>query len=421
MQIYKLRGFVQMVCLLHRMRYFAITDEIMIENKNMKERRMRQVEKLDYIDGLKVLSCLMIFNFHFINAFYCGFYSLNPADYHTQFLEQVVGSTPLNLIMGGKFGVRIFMTISGFFVGYRFFLTGDETSLKSGVVKKYFRLVFPILAANLMIYILMKAGLFLNAKAAAKAGTTVFFGNYNQFEPSLLPAALEALWGCFATGANQYNGPLWFIYYEFFGTLLVAAILSLLGKSRARYFAYLVAAVLCIRNDFLPFILGAVVCDLTYRSPLWVEKLTKQKWLMWLMLFAGIFLGSFPPIGERLEGTIYAIFPAKIIFYYIIGASLVLFALLHLELPKKILAVRPLTWLNQYSYGFYLVHFFVLCTFSCGFYLALADRWNYHAIAILNYILSFVVVVMLSWLMNRFVEKPGMKLANRIAAKLIDG
>ena len=38
MQIYKLRGFVQMVCLLHRMRYFAITDEIMIENKNMKER-----------------------------------------------------------------------------------------------------------------------------------------------------------------------------------------------------------------------------------------------------------------------------------------------------------------------------------------------------------------------------------------------
>ena len=33
---------------------------------------MKQVEKLDYIDGLKVLSCLMIFNFHFINAFYCG-------------------------------------------------------------------------------------------------------------------------------------------------------------------------------------------------------------------------------------------------------------------------------------------------------------------------------------------------------------
>lgn len=401
-----------MQILLHSIRIYS-------KNWNMKERRMRQVEKLDYIDGLKVLACLMIFNFHFINAFYCGFYSLNPADYHTRFLEQFVGSTPLNLIMGGKFGVRIFMTISGFFVGYRFFLTGDEKSLKTGVVKKYFRLVFPILTANIAIYGLMKMGLFLNAEAAAKAGTAVFFGNYNQFTPSLFAAVKEALWGCFATGANQYNGPLWFIYYEFFGTLLVAAILALLGKSPARYIAYLVAALLCIRNDFLPFILGAVVCDLTYQTPLWLSKLTKQKWLMSLLLFAGLFLGSFPPIGERLEGTIYAPFPPKIILYYIIGASMVLFALLHLELPKKILAARPLIWLNRYSYGFYLVHFFVLCSFSCGFYLALSEKWNYHVIAICNYVLSFLLTVGISWLINCFVEKPGMKLANDVAKKLI--
>lgn len=380
---------------------------------------MRQVEKLDYVDGLKVLACLMIFNFHFINAFYCGIYSLIPADFHVPHIEYLLGSTPLNLIMGGKFGVSIFMAISGFFVGYRYFLTGDESSLKTGVVKKYFRLVFPILTTNIAIFILMWAGLFCNAQASMKAGTAVFFGNYNQFTPSLGAAVLEAVWGCFATGANDYNGPLWFIYYEFFGTLLVAAVLSLLGKSRARYIAYAVAAVLTLRNYFLPFILGAVVCDLTYQPPVWVEKLTKQKWLMWIVLLAGVFLGSYPPIGERLEGTIYAYIPAKVIFYYNIGASMVLFALLHLKLPKQLLGAKVLTWLNRYSYGFYLLHFMVLCTFSCGFYLALSDKLNYHLIALLNYVLTFTLTVMLSWVMNRFVEKPGMKLANRIAAGLI--
>lgn len=381
---------------------------------------MRQVEKLDYIDGLKVLACLMIFNFHFINAFYCGIYSLNPADFHAPHIEYLLGSTPLNLIMGGKFGVRIFMTISGFFVGYRYFLTGDEKSLKTGVVKKYFRLVFPILITNIAIFILMWAGLFCNAQAAMKAGTAVFFGNYNQFTPSLGAAIFEAVWGCFATGANQYNGPLWFIYYEFFGTLLVAAILALLGKSRARYIAYMMAAVLLRRQDsFLPFILGAVICDLTYQPPVWVEKLTKQKWLMRILLLAGVFLGSYPQIGERLEGTIYAHIPPKVILYYIIGASMVLFALLHLELPKKLLGAKALTWLNRYSYGFYLLHFMVLCTFSCGFYLALSDKLGYHLIALLNYVLTFTLTVMLSWAMNRFVEKPGMQLANRIAAGLI--
>lgn len=384
---------------------------------------MRQVEKLDYIDGLKVLACLMIFNFHFINAFYCGIYSLIPEDFHAPQIEYLLGSTPLNLIVGGKFGVRIFMTISGFFVGYRYFLTGDENSLKTGVVKKYFRLVFPILITNIAIFILMWAGLFCNAQAAMKAGTAVFFGNYNQFTPSLGAAVLEALWGCFATGANDYNGPLWFIYYEFFGTFLVAAVLSLLGKSRARYIAYAAAAAwaaaLQPRNDFLPFILGAVICDLTYQPPVWVEKLTKQKWLMRILLLAGVFLGSYPQIGERLEGTIYAHIPAKVILYYIIGASMVLFALLHLKLPKQLLGAKALTWLNRYSYGFYLLHFMVLCTFSCGFYLALSDKLGYHLIALLNYVLTFTLTVMLSWAMTRFVEKPGMKLANRIAAGLI--
>lgn len=379
---------------------------------------MREVEKLDYIDGLKVLSCLMIFNFHFINAFYCGIYSLVPSDFHAPVIEALLGRTPLNILMGGKFGVRIFMTISGFFVGYRFFLTQDTDGLTKGAIKKYFRLVFPIITANIAIFTLMKLGLFQNAKASQLAGSSMFFGNYNQFSPSLFAAIKEAVWGCFITGANKYNGPLWFIYYEFFGTLLMAAILSLFGKTKARYFVYVIMGILVIRNDFLPFLLGTVVCDLTYQAPRWIEKLSKQKWLMWLLLVFGLFLGSFPPIGEHLEGTIYAWLPPKVILYYILGAACVLYALLHLKTPRKVLSCRFFVWLNSISYGFYLMHFTVLCTFSCGFYLALHDKMNYHAIALLNYFLSFALTVVISWLIQKFVEKPGMILANQITARL---
>lgn len=381
----------------------------------------KQIEKLDFIDGLKVFSCMMIFNFHFINAFYCGFYSLRPEEYHLPGLEYFVGSTPLNLIMGGKFGVRMFMTISGFFVGYRFFLTGEKKSLTGGVIKKYFRLVFPIITANVAIYILMKAGLFANAEASALAGTSVYFGNYNQFEPSLPAALYEAAWGCFATGLNKYNGPLWFIYYEFFGTLLIAAILSLLGNSNARYIAYVVAAILGIRTDFLPFILGATVCDFTYRPPVWLRKLEKQKiftTLMWLLFLFGMFLGSFPPMGERLEGTIYEHIPVKVIEYYILGSACVLYAVLHLDILKKALGKKWVTALNKCSYGFYLTHFFILCTFSCRFYLALQPFVNYHVIAILNYILTLALTIGVSALIKKYVEVPGMKLADMTARKL---
>jgi len=379
---------------------------------------MKQAEKLDYIDGLKVLACLMIFNFHFINAFYCGFYSLNPADFHVPALEYWIGSTPLNLIMGGKFGVRIFMTLSGFFVGYRFFITGDKKSLTNGVVKKYFRLVFPIVLVNILIYFLMLFGCFKNAEASVLTGCEVFFGNYNQFEPNLFAAIKEAAIGCFVTGENHYNGPLWFIYYEFFGTILVAAILSLFGEYKSRYPVYVIASLLLIRTDFLPFILGCVVCDLTYSGYQWVEKLTRQKWLMWLVLLAGTFLGSFPPIGERYEGTIYQFFPAKVLFFYIIGASMVLFALIHLNGPKKLLGNKVFVWFNRYTYGFFLLHFAVLCTFACGIYLALHAYVNYHLLALIIYVASFALTTLLAYWMNIFVEKPGMKLANYVAKKL---
>lgn len=376
---------------------------------------MNQVKKLDFLDGIKVLACIAIFNFHFINFFYPGIYCLQEEYYHLPKLEYIIGSTPLNLILdSGKFSVRMFMTLSGFFVGYRFFLTGDKKSLKTGAVKKYFRLVLPILVTNLVIFVLMFFGLFRNHEASVLANSEVFVGNYFGFEPSIFGAIKEAVWGCFVTGANQYNGPLWFIYYEFLGTLLMAAILSLVGESKARYVVYIIASLILIRTDFLPFILGTVVCDLTYRQPEWLKKLTTQKWLMALMLLFGLFLGSFPPIGEHMEGTIYQFFPLKIMLYYNVGASIVIFALLHLEKISKHIAIKPFLWFNQYTYGFYLLHFTVLCTFSSWFYLALESKMNYHLLALINYVLSFLLVTLLSMLMKRFVEEPGIKLSQKI-------
>jgi peptidoglycan/LPS O-acetylase OafA/YrhL len=262
----------------------------------------------------------------------------------------------------------------------------------------------------------MSVGAYQNYQASLLAGSEVFVGNYNRFTPNLWEALKEAVWGCFVTGENHYNGPLWVIYYEFFGTLLIAAILSLVGESRARYIVYAVGAVIFIRSDFLSFILGTVVCDLTYQPPVWLEKIAKQKWIMIVMLILSLFLGSFPPIGERMEGTIYQFFPLKIIFYYNIGASMLVYSILHLEKPAKVLSIKPFTWFNRFTYCFYLIHYTVLCTFSCGFYLALHDKLNYHVLVVINFVLTFVLTTALSYLMHRFVEKPGIRLAGKIGA-----
>jgi len=203
---------------------------------------MQEVKKLDCLDGLKVIACFMVFNFHFVNLFYPGEYCLLPEYYHAPTIEYLIGSTPLNILCGAKFAVRIFLALSGFLVGYRFFLTGDKESLKSGAIKKYFRLVLPIVAASIFVYILMKLSLYQNAEASVLAHSEVFSGNYNTFAPSLADALKEAFIGCFITGANQYNGPVWFIFYEFFGSLMIAVTLLLIGNKKWRYYIYAVMA-----------------------------------------------------------------------------------------------------------------------------------------------------------------------------------
>ena len=167
-------------------------------------------------------------------------------------------------------------------------------------------------------------------------------------------------------------------------------------------------------------ILGMVVCDLTYCEPKWLAKFSKKRWLMGLLLVCGLFLGSFPPIGEHYEGTIYQFFPVKVMFYYNVAAPMILYALLHLKTVPKVLDIKPLTWFTKYTYCFYLLHFPILCTFSSGLFIAWYGKINYHLLAFINVLLTVLLISALAVLMHKFVEKPGIKIANMVV-ELFEG
>lgn len=383
---------------------------------------MKQVERLNYLNGIKVLSFLCVFHVHFLNAFYPAVYSLNPEDSHTAGnLELLIGCSPLNLISAGKFTVRLFLILSGFFIARKYFLTGNEKAIGEGAFKKYFRLVVPILFVNVLAAVLMYAGFYKNNEAAIAADSVAFFGSYNQFEPSILQAAKEALWDCFFGEANTYNGPLWFIYYEFMGSMLVSAILVLFGKSRARYLVYAVSALLLARGDFLAPVCGMIVGDLLYNDYKWVGKLREKKWLLWLAFLGALLIATYPPIGEYSEvvkQSFYGRFPAKVLLYYIGAGSVVLFCVCSLETLQKFLTNKVFDFFCKISYCFYLIHFPVLCTASSMLYLGLKDKMNYHLLALVNYVFTILVCTGLSWLMHRYVEKPAVRLAEKFTNRL---
>lgn len=381
---------------------------------------MKESQRLEFVDGVKAVAVLLVFNIHFLNAYYCGIYTLNPADFHTPGAEWWIGATPLNFIYAGKVGARVFLVLSAFLLSFHYFCGGEPRKLLLTPVKKYVRLVAPVLFVNLAVVFLMRAGAYYNAQAAALAGSEEFFGVYNRFEPSLLGAAAEACFGCFLTGSNAYNGPIWFMQYEFLGCTGAALLLYVSGrwKRPARLALYVLLALLLIRTDYLCMVLGAAAGELyaletAEALPGIVDKLLKKRALMWIVFGIGFYFATYPSYGNA-EGTIYALFPPKVLFYYNVAIPVMLFALAQLPCAVRFLSRRVFRYLTGISYCFYLIHFPMLCTISAAFFVSMYGKVSYHLLTLMTYILTFTASALLAWLMTRLIDRPMRRAAGAV-------
>ena len=389
-------------------------------------------ERLGFLDGMKVIAAILVFHIHFFNAYYCGIYTLDPADFHTRHgIEWWIGATPLNLIYAGKVSARFFLAVSAFLLVWNHRQRREERKLLLTPLKKYLRLAAPVVVVNVLIFLLMRAGLYRNEQAAALAGSMEFFGVYNQFTPSLPGALTEGLWGCFLFGENSYNGPLWFLQYEFLGCSLLAAVLWLEKPFRGRalwcyrFFAYGILAVLLIRTDYLCMILAGCVAECYVLEQEYGERIQGYRFGRLLtgrafsavLLLCSLFLLTYPSYGNA-EGTIYAWLPPKVLFYYNVALAGLLFAALHLKGVQKLFDKRLFQRFNRISYCFYLIHFPVLCTVSAAFFAALYGTWNYHLLALMTYLLAFLISCFAAWGLEKSVDEPMQKLARRVMGRL---
>ncbi len=374
--------------------------------------------KLNYMDGLKGTGALMVYLCHFAFAFYFALYSLNPANSHTAGnVEIAVGRTPVNILYNGNFAVQLFFVVSGFVLCIRYFKEYDKRALAKSALKRYFRLMGPILLVSTVIFFLMKAGLYRNGEAAVLAKSQEWFAGFNSFEPGYSHALREAVLGCFLFGHNYFNGVLWTVKYLFQGALLVYLLAALFGRMKYRYWIYGAAILLLLRTDYAGFLIGFLLCDLVYTQPDFMKRLEGIPGLWAACFVLGIYFGSYPSLGSRLEGSIYGFLPVFSVLYHRIGAALIVYGVLTGRRLQKIFGSRFFVKLGDISFSWYLVHFPVIAVFSSSFLIAFHDKMNYHLLMLLNFLLTTGIVWAISEWMTRFVEKPWNRLLNRWMGK----
>lgn len=367
------------------------------------------MKKLAYIDGLKGIGALMVYFCHFVFAFYYAAYSLTPESSHTASqIEIAIGKTPLNLLYSGNAAVCLFLVFSGFVLCLSYFRSGrDKKRLGTSAWKRYFRLMPMILAANLLIFVLMSLGLYRNAETAVITKSEAWFAGFNQFAPDFLQMLYESLIGCFLQGSNDYNGVLWTIPYLFLGALVVYLATYLVGKNPLRYIAYGVMILVSAVTDiyFTGIFMGFIACDFFCTQKKGMELWRKYWILPFLSFAAGVYLLSYPSIGVDMAGTIYApLPPAYTVIYHMAGAVGLLAGVLGLSGLQRFFGAKIFCFLGDISYSLYLLHFPVIATFSCWFFLGLHERLGYHLTVGLDFLCTTALVLGIAYLSRRYVE-----------------
>jgi peptidoglycan/LPS O-acetylase OafA/YrhL len=383
---------------------------------------MQKTQHYRSLDGLRGLAALSVVFLHYISAFLPFLAGFTLSEQHNG-LAKAVSTTPLQLPMAGSFAVCIFFVLSGFVLSLRFFQTKKHDVLISSVARRYFRLMLPALASIILAYLVLRLGLIYSQQAALRSGSITWLGGFWNFHASFWQALWQGIYRIWAYPVSTYNIVLWTMHYELLGSFLVFAFLALFGLQKNRRIAYIVLGLIFLKTYFLGFIAGMAICDVVINQPGLMRRLSSR--LTWASLPVAIVLGcwttavAYKSVYDRVTVPFFAT-PELEILAHIVGAIIVVVAVLKLELLAKPLESRPMQYLGKISFPLYLTHFIIMGSVACFIFSHLAAAHSYGLALLAAVVVSLPISFVVAHFYAKYVDAQAVGLSKRWGNALID-
>ncbi|MDY9927503.1 acyltransferase [Methanosarcina sp.] len=382
-------------------------------------------EKIEYLDSLRGIAALVVIIFHFAADFYPALLTANTADVHTTTFEALARQTPLNVVYNGSFAVCVFFVLSGYVLTYKYFQSKDNMIIISGAIRRYFRLLGPILTSILLAYLLLSLGMMYNQQAAFLTGSQWLHGFY-QFNPSITEALRQAFYYTYLVDMSNskiaYNAVLWTMNIEFRGSFLVFTLALFIGRLKNRYPLYLLALFFTLNTYYMGFVLGLILADI-YNSDKKDSFKIKNRGVAVIILLMGLFLGGYIPgipSNPIYNMMTFKILSNNMIVHYSVGASLLLLGLLNLKGLQEILSHHFLVFIGKLSFSLYVVHRIIITSYSSWLFIQLVTCMSYFLAFVLTFLSSMVVIFVLGYLMYCIVDVNSVKLSRLVYNNLFN-
>lgn len=377
--------------------------------------------KISQLEGVRAIGALIVFTCHFqiiiIPNFYDNFYKLLYGWFHHRHTPTNLIVLSSNLMINGNLVLHIFWALSAYVIFKKFFQHGaNPGETISSCLKRYIRLMLPCAASIFFSYIIYSAGLIY----VRQLGVETLQQNLYLIPPSFLHALKTSLWSTMFDYDyyDSYNGPLWTIQREFYGSIFCFALFAMVGRRYNRGLIYLtIFGIAGILKMFwlTSFLFGYFLADFDFtpvngpRTSAIISRINNyvntHQGIVVLAVLAAFTLG-------------------KLIIYKNLGrmdvvntilCDLLIVIVFRVGLIARILGHQALYGLGQLSFGMYVLHWPIMCSFTSWLFI-----WYPHHtpgfIAVL-FILTLLVTLIMSWLFHRFVDLKSIALASKLSKR----
>lgn len=358
-----------------------------------------------YLDGLRGLAALIVVFYHYLLSFYPALFTARLNHSHTsQNIEATIGRSIFSFLFNGNFAVCLFFVLSGYVLSMNFFFNKNRDSPVSGILKRYPRLVIPIVVSVLLSYVILLSHGYSNIQTGDYTFNNFWLTNLWKISPDFLSALKEGFIDSVFYGGNiEYNPVVWTMNVEFMGSMLVFSFLAVFGKIKSRFIIYVVLAILFYQTYFLAFILGIALCD--YRSGNYYRQIPLYFTIVFLLI--SFYLASFKALSLNAKQNQ---------IFYIFAAFLMIVALIHEKRFQNALSNKWLHFFGKISFSFYLLHVIILGSFTCSVFRFLYVNYalGYHISFLISFTLSMGLLIIASYFYFKYIDLKGILISEKI-------
>jgi peptidoglycan/LPS O-acetylase OafA/YrhL len=379
------------------------------------------MRKQIHLEAIRGLAAFIVVAAHFAAAFYPSTVFGGTYPLHERW-ESLFTTTPLGIVFASHFAVCVFFVLSGYVLSLPYFgdASKDTSNLLAALLKRPFRLAGLVLASVLTSFCIFRFACYFNAPVSIRSYSIPWFQDWwSQDTLTFKRLIWDVTTGMFATG-SRYNPPLWTLQIELYGSFLTFIFLLLFRKSNLRLLAYIYAFGLLHDTLYHGILIGIFLADIVRNHPRMVENLSRST-VAFPLLAVGLLLSSYPAYivaPTEMANTFYGTFPSLPGLgggYSMLGATIVFASVLISPHLQNKLSRRPFAFLGRISYAVYAFHFLLLGSFTSWLFLNLSPNLTYNKNCAVVGVVSLTILVVLSYLLTKYVDEPVTYAANRLA------